>query len=559
MNTPATLRFLTSLVTALVLATPAAKPTRAQDSIRVQTAMVPMADGVRLATDVYLPPGEGTWPVVMMRTPYDAGSRTWFGEGLAQRGFAVVVQDVRGQGRSEGRFIPFAYERADGRATADWVSTQPWSNGRIGLWGASYNGYAAFELAMSGHPAVASIFHISGYSDLARFLYRGGAFQLQAHLYWYYSYASGQPAPPAEAWPQIFRTVPLGDFFRGAEGVWDLASAPYDHADITVPVMHVTGWYDYIYPNTLETYGDLADAAPDRSQRLVIGPWSHNGVLSNWTSVGDVEFGPEAEAGIEWSLDLTAQWFQHSMEGEANDLSRAKPVRYFVMGDNRWIDDTAWPPSNADFQAWYVHEGGVLSREEPGGSANAATSFVYDPLDPVPTLGGANSHFFPDNLGPKDQAALADRDDVLTFTSEPLGVNATVAGPIRAIVYASTTGLDTDFTAKLSVVRPDGFVRNIEDGIVRARHLFAGTDSTGYVTPDEVYRYEIECGASALALKAGERLQLQISSSSFPEYDRNPNTGVDPIYATEFVPATQTVFHTAEYPTHVIVPVLRDE
>ncbi len=527
----------------------------ATDQGQVETVMVPMADGVQLATDVYRPIQDGRYPAVLMRTPYDASQASWLGNGMASRGFVVVLQDVRGQGRSEGQFMPFANERRDGTATVDWIVEQPWSNGQIALWGASYHGFAAFEIAMTGHPAVGAVFHISGWTDLARFLAHGGAFQLQAHLYWYYAYASGQPAPPAEAWPQIFRTVPLRDFFRGAEGVWQLAAAPYDHANITVPVMHVTGWYDYIYPNVLQTYNAISATAHALTQRLVIGPWSHNGVLNSWTKVGDVEFGDAAAAGMEWAMDRAAQWYRRVLSGNTTELSGSKPVQYFVMRDNRWIDDDAWPPSDAEYQQWFVREGGGLSRTAP--TSQGRTSFVYDPLNPVPTLGGANSHFFPDNLGPKNQAPLRARDDILVFTSAPLVRDLTIAGPITAVVYASTTGKDTDFTAKLSIVQPDGFIRNVEDGIVRARHLFDGRDDSGYVTPGEVYRYEIECGATALAVKTGERLQVEISSSNFPKYDRNPNTGIDPLAASEFVTATQTVYHTPEYPTHVVVPILR--
>jgi predicted acyl esterase len=529
----------------------ASRAAAAADQARVETVTVTMPDGAKLATDVYHPGGDGPHPAVLMRTPYSAQQASWLGEGMAARGFVVVLQDVRGQGRSEGQFIPFLNERADGEATVDWIVEQPWSDGTVALWGVSYHGFVAYETAMTGHPAVRAVFVNSAYSDLARFMAHGGAFQLEAHLYWYYSYASGQPPPPAEAWPQIFRTVPLMDFFRGAEGVLDLAAAPYDHTQITAPVMHVTGWYDYIYRNVLETYADLR--VPE--QRLVIGPWSHNGTLNSWTKVGDVEFGEAAAAGTEWAMDLGAQWFRHVLGGEENELSASKPVRYFVMGDNRWIDDTSWPPSNAEFQQWYAHEDGSLSLAAP--TVEGTTSFVYDPHDPVPTLGGANSHFFPDNLGPKDQTPLERRDDILVFTSAPLEEDVTVAGPITAVVYAATTGKDTDFTAKLSVVRADGFVRNLEDGIVRARYLFEGSDADGYVTPGEVYRYEIECGATAIALKTGERLQLAISSSNFPKYDRNPNTGIDPFLASEFVTATQTVHHSSAYPTHVVVPVIQ--
>lgn len=528
---------------------------QAQDEVRFDSAMVPMSDGIRLATDLYLPAEEGTYPAVLIRTPYSARRRSYIGNGLAPRGYAVVVQNVRGQNGSEGQFVPFVYEQGDGLRTVEWILEQPWCNGQIALWGSSYYGYTAFELARTGHPAIKALFNVSGWSDLGEFMAHGGAFQLQAHLYWFYGYASGQPMPPKEAWPEIFRTTPYGDLFRGAEPILGLASQTYDYESITAPVMHVTGWYDYIYPNVLQTYAGISGKQEPQEQRLIIGPWSHNGILNSWTKVGDVEFGEAAAAGQAWAIDLTAQWFDHTLNGETNELSQSEPVRYFVMGDNQWLEDDTWPPSNAEYQRWYAGDKGSLSPAEPttGGQAQ----FTYDPNDPVPTVGGANSHFFPENLGPKDQRVLNDREDVLVFTSDPLTADMTIAGPITAVVYAATSGKDTDFTAKLSVVRSDGFIRNIEDGIVRGRYLFEGSDSAGYVIPGRVYEYAIECGATALAVEAGERLQLAISSSNFPKYDRNPNTGVDPFFATELMPATQTVHYSAELPTHIVIPVLK--
>jgi predicted acyl esterase len=526
-----------------------------QPSGEPRTVMVPMEDGIALATDVYLPEKDGPHPVMLMRTPYSAEQSAWLGRGMAERGFAVVLQDVRGQGRSEGQFLPFINEMRDGRATADWIVGQPWSNGQILLWGSSYTGHAAFELARTGHSAVQALFEISGWSNLAPFLSHGGAFQLQAHLFWYYSYASGQPQPPAEAWPEIFRTLPLSTFFDDAQFVFDRAAEPYDHADIEIPVLHVTGWYDYIYPNVLQTWSELAAREDAPNQRLIIGPWSHNGVLNSWTEVGGEEFGTNAEAGMDWAMDRAAGWYRHALSGDEGHIVDTAPVRYFVMNDNRWLEDSSWPPSNAEYQEWYLHDAGVLSRTAP--AVAGSSGFVYDPNDPVPTTGGANSHFFPDNLGPRDQAVLSERRDVVRFTSEPLREDMVVAGPIKAVIYAASTGLDTDFTAKLSVIRADGYVRNIEDGIVRARRLFEGSDEAGYIRPGEILRYEIDCGATAITLGAGERLQVEVSSSNFPKYDRNPNTGVDPFKATELRPATQTIHHSPEYPSHIVVPVVR--
>ncbi len=533
----------------------------------VRTVNVLTSDNIYLVTDVYLP-GEGDrFPVVLLRTPYGSKGKVWLGENLAVAGYVAVIQNVRGTNGSEGDFVPLVYEKRDGLETLEWILAQPWCNGRVGLYGSSYSAYGAFEIASTGHPGVVSLFHVSGWSDLEPFMMHGGAFHLMAHLRWFYSYAPDPPKPPPEAWDGIFRTVPIIDFFRGSEAVFELGEAGYDFSGFAAPIMHITGWYDYIYPNVLQTYDSIATKTTDPPmQHLVVGPWAHNDVMNGVTRVGDEDFGPSAKMDREWVLAQTRRWFDHTLALRPIDdgFWSAKPVRIFVMGDNEWMEFERWPPEDVEYQTWYIDctdransvEGsGTLSLEKPSGAKY--DFFVFDPNDPVPTVGGANSHFFPENLGPKDQSPVEQRKDVLVYTSEPTDKNFLIIGPIRTILYAGTEAWDTDFTAKLVVVRPDGYVRNIEDGIIRGKYAHPTPDSLPVFTAGKVFRFDIDCGATALRINKGDRLRLEISSSNFPKYDRNPNTGVDPFEAVEFKKARQTIFHYPDFPTCVVIPVLR--
>ncbi len=533
----------------------------------VRTVNVLTGDSIRLVTDVYLPGYGDRFPVVLLRTPYDSQGKVWLGENLAVAGYAVVIQNVRGTHGSEGDFFPFVYEKRDGLETLEWILAQPWSNGRVGLWGSSYSGYAAFEIASTGHPGAVSLFNVSGWSDLEPFIKHQGAFHLMAHLPWFYSYASGQPDLPREAWDGLFRTVPISDFFRGAEAMSELVGADYDYSVFTTPIMHVTGWYDYIYPNVLQTYDSIATKTSDPPlQHLVVGPWAHNDVMNGVTRVGDEDFGPSAKMDRQWVLAQTLNWFDHTLALKPidDDFWSAKRVRIFVMGDNHWREFETWPPDDIEYQTWYIDcadransakGSGTLSRELPSGVKY--DFFVFDPNNPVPTTGGANSHFFPENLGPKDQSSVEARQDVLVYTSQPMEKDFVMLGPIRTILYAATEAKDTDFTAKLVVVRPDGSARNIEDGIIRGRYAHPTPDSLPVFVPKKVFQFEIDCGATALRINKGDRLRLEISSSNFPKYDRNPNTGENPFTAVEFKKAQQTVFHYPDFPTCVVIPVLK--
>ncbi|MEW6210456.1 MAG: CocE/NonD family hydrolase [Acidobacteriota bacterium] len=531
--------------------------------IRKISASVTAQGGDQLVTEVYLPEEEKKYPCILIRTPYGGNNLTRIGEAFANAGYAVVIQNVRGTGGSGGRFLPFVFEMNDGLTTLDWVNIQSWSNGKVGVWGASYLGYCGLLIASSGNPSIVAGINISGWSDLKSLLWEGGAFRFGDHLPWLI-FQMSKSLPPPDALDRIFRTVPINSILRGADKqIGLLAGAGFAFDRINIPVLHVTGWYDYLYGNTLSTYSSIRNrASKPAMQKLIIGTWPHNDVFSQSTRAGDEDFGSEARMGFDKMMALSIRWFDHYLKGIDDSDAREPSVKYFVMGENRWREAQEWPPRNVKCEKWYLHSKGAANGLDGSGQLlhkppcpEGSDQFIYDPSDPVPTFGGANSHFLPAILGVKDQRQIEQRKDVLIYTSPPFDKTLTLVGPLRAVIYASTEGKDTDFTAKLVEVRPDGYARIIEEGILRGRTLLV--NGAKYLTPGQVYKFEIEMGATAIQLRRGSRVRLEVSSSNFPKYDRNPSTGEDPILAKDFKAVRQTVYHSSRYPSHVLLPVMK--
>lgn len=543
---------------------------------------VAMTDGTILEADVYVPSDGTAFPVVLVRTPYDRKSKDWLASALATEGYAVVLQDVRGMGGSQGRFIPFINEKADGLDTIDWVVAQPWCNGRVGMWGTSYLAYCALVVAPTRSPALKTIINLSGWGDVGEMTSPGGAMHLMLALPWTLSgQIRGKGSFRDFDWPDVFQRLPVVEIpkslginsaaWEGAvqmftdDGILRRVSVDDEFEKIDIPILHITGWNDFVGRHTLDVFEGIKRAQDDTDrvfQKLIVGPWRHDQIWLRDARVGDEDFGQEAHFGMKKVTELTLRWFDCWLKGRKNGVREEPRVELFLMGENSWHRFDDWPPRGVDYQRWYVDSAGgantvsgdgVLSPKQPTG--DALDRFVYDPSNPVPTLGGANFHFFLDNLGVKDQRPVERRDDVLVYTSSPLEADMRIIGPLSAVVYASTEGRNTDFTAKLVEVRKDGYARIIEDGIRR------GPDGVkdvagGAMTPNKVYKFTIDLGATAVRIQKGNRLRLEISSSNFPKYTRNPNTGESPEYATEFTNVVQTVIHTAEHPTHVVLSVL---
>jgi uncharacterized protein len=562
---------------------------------------VPMRDGTVLVADVWRPDDDERHPALLQRSPYSKspGRISIVDAGLdplraVERGYVVVLQDVRGRFASEGTFDPFRQERADGADTIVWASAQPWSDGAVGMYGGSYFGATQLLAAGEAPPALRAItpaVTASEYYD--GWTYQGGAFQLGFVLFWALSALA--PAEilrrPPEERPRFealltelladparaYRRLPLADLggleeiipyytewlvHDTRDGFWRETAPNERYASIATPALHLGGWYDVFAAGTIENFVRLqSSAATDearRGQRLFVGPWSH---ASYGDVIGDIEFGPTAS----WdAFDTTAwhlAWFDEQLRGLECD---AAPVRIFLMGANTWLDEPTWPPPGVELETWHLHSRGTAASGDGSLSRTPAAdeqpdAFTYDPEDPVPTHGG--STILPGFLvgmctGPLDQRGVEVRADVLVYTSDPLPGDLDVIGGVEAVIHVSTSGADTDFTAKLVDVHPDGCAYLVCDGIRALRHR-GSLERTATVHPDESYELTISLGPTATRFLRGHRLRLEVSSSNFPRFARNPNNGVAPTKAThaDLTAARQVVHHDAARPSQLVLPV----
>ena len=550
--------------------------------VRKNNLKVRMSDGVRLAANVYLPRGETESPTVLLRTPYNKNSMGWIAEPLAEAGYAVVVQDVRGQFASEAMFIPFIFEKKDGIETLDWVAKQPWCDGNIGMWGPSYLGYCALIVAPEAHPALKTVINVAGWGDTTLMTAPGGAMHLMVALPWTLSNQISGGSSGGINWNEAFKRTPVIEIpssfgidsaqWKGAVQLYNSDDPDLDigiarHFDkIKIPTYHMAGWYDFVGPTTVDAFEGIDRAARKVDgvmHKLFVGPWLHGQIYNGGTKVGEEGFPASINVGIEKLAAMSVRWFDQWLRGKDTGVTKEKPVKLFVMGENKWRTFDQWPPKHARFEPWYFASDkganssagdGRLSIAKP--TASGEDRFVYDPMDPVPTTGGSNFHAFPDNNGIKDQRKVEKRSDVLAYTTDVLERDTTIIGPVKAVLYASTEGRHTDFTAKLVEIRPDGYAANIVDAIKRGPDPIDGK-KVDSMEPGKVYRFTIDMDATAITIKKGRRLRVEISSSNFPKYTRNPNTGEAAEYATEFKKVTQTIHHSPEFPSHVVLPVMK--
>jgi uncharacterized protein len=555
-----------------------------------QSIAVPMRDGTVLRADVYRPQTKRPVAAVLNRTCYDRSfsltpSAALDPELAADAGMALVCQDVRGQFSSDGDFYPLASERRDGYDTVEWVADQPWCSGAVVMAGRSYGGATQWLAAMERPPHLVAISPVVAGSDYFNgWIYQGGAFQLGFNLFW----AQMMTAPRMRSsLGEQFRHLPLTDapllagndaarFYRDwlahptRDEYWEGLGSSTRSARVAVPALVVGGWYDVFLAGTLEHYcrirddGDSERARAD--SRLLIGPWAHGSIYGSYPDqLFDAFEGNDA-------INLAAEqisFFRRALgerpgEGQSNGSAEQPRIRLFVMGENRWRDEDDWPP-RAREQRWYLHSdrdagghGGSLSLEAPG--EEAPDRYLYDPASPAPTIGGPTSlpaAFLRTNSGPLDQRRVEERPDVLVYSSAVLADPVEVIGPLTVVLYASTSAKDTDFVAKLSDVDGDGHSRILAEGILRARYR-ESLERPVAIEPGRAYEYKIDLVATSNVFLPGHRVRLVVTSSSFPRFDRNPNTG-NPFAADraeDLVTAEQTIFHDAERPSHVVLPVV---
>jgi putative CocE/NonD family hydrolase len=609
---------------------------QAYDVICESNVMVPMRDGVTLATDIYLPStggreADGRFPVILERTPYDKASPSNVTKGkfFARRGYVCAIQDVRGRFKSEGEWYAFAEEAPDGYETVQWLGAQSWSDGKVGTMGDSYCGSNQAALATLSPSHLSTMIVGVGASNYYHSSMRqNGALEQRFHIYVFRMAATSKEAEadPAlkaalvkafvDQMPEVVNQFPLKEgatilrrlpsYERWAidimtHGEYDdywkqrgYAISEYyeEHAD--VPTLYLGGWYDTYPRNTCASYMALSKMKKS-PQVLMMGPWTHAAYETSYA--GDLDFGTEAQ--IDYN-DLKLAWFDHHMKDMHTEVSDWSPVHIFTMGTGDgtrtvlgspgvgpeypgrinhggyWRREPDWPLPGTSFTPYYLHGDGSLSPEKPGsaGSDNLPPStYTFDPKNPVPTIGGSLSasesimrqgafdqRGRPDFFGCTDTLPLNSRNDVLTFQTPPLEEDLEVTGPIEMRLWASSSAVDTDFTAKLidcyppSADYPEGLAINVTDSIIRARYR-NGWEAAELMTPGQPYEFVFQLYPTSNVFKKGHRVRLDISSSNWPRFDVNPNTGGPLGRKQKYEVAHQAAYHDANHPSHVVLPV----
>ena len=579
--------------------------------------MIPMRDGVKLATDVYRPARNGRvvderLPILLQRTPYNKGSRGQAGdpvEYFVKNGYVVVVQDTRGRYQSEGVFSKYHdYDAYDGYDTIEWLARLSYTDGKVGMWGTSYGAHTQADPAKLGPPSLKTmVLNMGGTSNAWKHTIReNGAFH-QWQFFWAFANLVGETDNPLvapmmevekrESWltalPLRKGLNPLSiapnfeDYYlrmathgnasdwKGLGRNWE----DYYAQTADVPMIHIGGWYDVFTRGTVDNYVGLARLKKG-PVRLLMGPWTHGGNARSFA--GDVEFGTDA-AIPDFATGFHLRWFDHFLKGKRTAVESQPPVRIFVMGTGDghkdesgrlfhggyWRDAESWPLPSTRFVEYYFHADGRLAPARPG-AGPASTTYTYDPRDPVPTIGGAY-YFAPGGFDQREREdmigstppylPLHARPDVVVFQTDPLEQEVEVVGPIVVKLYASSSAVDTDFTMKLVDVCPpsqgfpSGFALNITDGIVRARYRNS-PDRQELMRPGEVYEFTIEVFPTANVFKRGHRIRVDISSSNFPKFDVNPNTGEPLGQHRRMIPADNTIHHSATRPSHIVLPIV---
>lgn len=539
---------------------------------------VSMRDGIRLSADIYRPldSKDGVrYPCILLRTPYNKNTPSgienvrWF----AARGYAVVFMDVRGRGDSDGEFTPYFSEGKDGYDSIEWCAAQPWCDGHVGTLGGSYLGRIQWLAALEHPPHLKAMAVSVSPSD--PFVEWPTGTTTPMHLCWLH-YTSGRLNQHMENvdWDAVYWHLPLVEMDGAAgrtsrvwrdecqhpqmDAYWQPLCYQTRFAELDLPVLHVSGWYDDEQVGTPLNYAGMTRAAagsathPD--QKMVMGPWGH--AINTTQRLGEVDFGPQSLINLR---EVQLDWFDRHLKNRAPQAELTAPVRIFIMGENRWRDEQEWPLARTQWQTYYLHSqgransrfgDGELSRALPG--SEPADHFSYDPARPFPFITEPTSSQIG---GPDDYAALHRRDDVLVYTTPVLEEDTEVTGPIKLELFAATSALDTDFMAMLVDIHPTGFVQRLCDGMVRGRFR-QGMHQPELLQPGETYRFEIDLWNTSQLFQSGHRIGLAITSSAFPKYDRNLNNGEDLTHSTRMVVAHQTVFHDALRPSALVLPII---
>jgi putative CocE/NonD family hydrolase len=542
---------------------------------------IPMRDGVKLYADIYRPAAPGKYPVLVSRTPYSTERYPNAYEAavfFSRRGYVFVYQDVRGRHESDGKWEPFRNDIDDGYDTIEWAAKQPWSNGKVGTQGGSYLGHVQWRAAMSRPPhlvtifpavAATSIYHdwitLNGGWRLS-FNFGWGAVRQESRIMQNTGQHTAEGGPEGISYDRMLLHLPLNSmqalagrnaqFYRDwiahpdYDDYWKKINAEEVMSQISIPAHTFGGWFDIFSQGTLRGYELLSkQGATENARRkshMVIGPWGHGSARK----FGDLDFGEHAHVD-QHALEL--RWYDYWLKGANNGLDREPPVKLYVMGRNQWVYENEYPLARTQYKKMFLHAGRKLSWSEPGDSE--PDQYRYDPNNPVPSLGGNNCCGTPTPAGPRDQRPIESRGDVLAYTSGFLAEPLRIAGPVKVVLHASSDCVDTDFVAKLIDVYPDGRSLNMAEGIVRARYR-EGAGRPKLLEPGKNYEFTIDLVGTAVEFQRGHRVRLDITSSHFPQFDRNPNTG-EPFGTSAVVKtANQRIHHSRQLASHILLPVI---
>jgi uncharacterized protein len=550
---------------------------------------IPLRDGVRLFADVFRPAGDGRYPVLVSKTPYSTERFPTAYEAavyFAQRGYVYVYPDVRGRHESEGEWQPFFNSAKDGYDVIEWAAKQRWSNGKVAMQGGSYLGQNQWRAAQAAPPSLVTIFPMVASTSIYHdWITLNGGWRLSFNFGWgpvrMESRIMQNPGPhtttgvrnihydqvqwhlPLNTMPQLVgRQARFYDEWLAHpdyDNYWKPLSVEEHFDKIAIPVHTLGGWFDIFSQGTLRGYVGMSQKGGSENARrsqLVMGPWGHGPSQKT----GALDFGPDANIDAN---ALQLRWYDYWLKGIDNGLTAEAPVKLFVMGRNEWVFEREYPLARTEYRPFYFTSGGAansnrgdghLTWEKPGGTS-PPDRFRYDPDDPVPTTGGNNCCGTPTAAGPQDQRPIEARRDVLIYDSVPLQEELEATGPVRVVLYASSDAVDTDFVAKLVDVYPDGSSYNMAEGIMRARYRDS-VSAPRPLVPGRAERFEIDLVGTSVAFRKGHRIRVHVTSSHFPQFDRNPNTGA-PFGTTAAVKvAHQTVYHDAERPSHIVLPVI---
>jgi putative CocE/NonD family hydrolase len=528
---------------------------------------VPMRDGVNLGATVYRPDAPGTFPALMVLRYFRGPHQDAWGDYYAKRGYAVALIDSRGRGDSQGKWVTAVNEPKDGFDAQDWLGTRPWCNGKIGTMDISYNGFTQLMPAPFANKHLRCLIPLECQQTNFGHIYNDGVMQLNVVFqYGLHTQGKSDTAKIYDSADAFYRQLPLisvVDKYPNVEHVKDwINHARYDdywqsygikekYGQIKVPAYFVTGWYDNLVHEGFRNFKGFREQAGSpkarRGTKLLVGPWVHGGSL-----------------GYDKLNELQLRWFDHWLKDAPNGITDEPPIRIYVMGKGEWRDENEWPLARTKYVDFKLFSNGKANGVDGEGkliagrlptAPNPPDRFTYDPENPVPTLGGQISTL---NPGPFDRSSVQKRLDVLVYTTEPLKEDTEVTGEVVLKLFAASSAVDTDFTATLTDVHPDGKAVHICEGI-RGVTFRESLEHPTPIEPGKVYEYSISLWETSQLFRAGHRIRLEVSSSNFPRYARNQNTGLPFGTSAEIKTADQTIFHDADRPSRLILPIIPAE